>query len=179
MMLTKLIGWLAILGIVVVIALLLMSGPAKAIEGARGIPQAKRDARQAHKELVKAQAKYREAQHILSATRYYSTHSYDDFCGRHIEDPTKVGRWVYLARKAGWPWNAMDKLMHVIARESSGYPGVSNSAGSGAAGLLQLMPGWYSGSYYNFPDFDPYNAYLNLYYGHKGWLESGWVPWAV
>jgi soluble lytic murein transglycosylase-like protein len=56
---------------------------------------------------------------------------------------------------------------------------VPNSEGSGAAGLLQLMPGWYNGSYYDFPDFNPYDAYLNLYYGRKGWEESGWTPWAI
>jgi soluble lytic murein transglycosylase-like protein len=175
----RIIKTLLLIGTLACLAWLMATPPADATDGACGIPQAKRAALKAHKALVKAKAADKEARHVLSATRYYSNHNYDDFCGRHIEDPAKVGRWVSLARKAGWPWSAMDTLMHVIARESSGYPGVPNSEGSGAAGLLQLMPGWYNGSYYDFPDFNPYDAYLNLYYGRKGWEESGWTPWAI
>ena len=54
-----------------------------------------------------------------------------------------------------------------------------NSQGSGAAGLLQLMPGWYAGDYYDFPPFNPLDPRKNLYYGYLGWKVSNWTPWAV
>jgi soluble lytic murein transglycosylase-like protein len=66
----------------------------------------------------------------------------------------------------------------IISRESGGNPNAANPTSS-ARGLLQLMSGWYAGDYYNFPDFDPLNPRLNLYYGHKGYLVSGWQPWSV
>jgi soluble lytic murein transglycosylase-like protein len=87
-------------------------------------------------------------------------------------------RWMPLARFAGWPESTLSTLAAIIMRESSGIESNMNHQGSGAAGLLQLMPGWYHGDYYNFPDFNPLDPYLNLYYGHRGWHVSGWGPWA-
>jgi hypothetical protein len=137
-----------------------------------------RSVRDTHSRVTRLANELREARHVEGATRYYSTHDYSDFAGRTVA-PVPVGRWVWLARDVGWQWSQIDMLMHIIARESSGSPTVTNTQGSGATGLLQLMPGWYAGDYYNFPDFNPKDARLNLYYGHKGYEESGWAPWQL
>ena len=86
-------------------------------------------------------------------------------------------RWIPLARWVGWPESTLSTLADIIMRESSGRERAYNP--SGASGLLQLMAGFYAGDYYNFPNFDPFNPELNLYYGHKAWHVSGWAPWAL
>lgn len=173
-------GALALFAVAVAAAaLLFIVGAASAQSQSCSPKQALRELRVAHRAVLRAERREKEARHVYKATVIYSVHNYDDFAMRHIEDPAKVGRWVRLARKAGWEWGNIDTLMHVVARESSGSASVENGEGSGATGLLQLMPGWYAGDYYDFPDFDPHDPYLNLYYGHKGWLVSGWSPWAL
>ena len=117
----------------------------------------------------------REARHVASATRYYSQHDYSDFAGRYVK-PAAVGRGVWLARHEGWGWGEIDTLMHIIARESSGSPGVSNGGGSGAMGLMQLMPGWYRGVWWNHT-FNPADPAKNLHYAHLIYLKEGWAPW--
>lgn len=125
-------------------------------------------ARHAAAHVRKAKAELRDAQRVLVATRRY-----DAAYG------AAVGRWVWLADDVGWPSWSWPRLFMIIDRESGGFPGIMNSQGSGAAGLLQLMPGWYCGDYYNFPTFNPRDPRKNLYYGHRGWLVSGWAPWSL
>lgn len=169
---------LGVLAVAVAVAAFLFLVAAAYAGGTCSPNEALRELRHAHQMAVRAERAEKEARHVYQATKLYSAHDYSDFAGREVA-PAPVGRWVRLARKAGWEWPQMDTLMHVIARESSGSASVDNGQGSGAAGLLQLMPGWYAGDYYNFPDFDPHDPYLNLYYGHKGWLVSGWSPWSL
>ena len=117
-----------------------------------------------------ARAALADAQRVQTATRRY-TAAYG----------ATVGRWVWLADDVGWPPAQWPTLFFVVDRESGGFPGIMNSQGSGAAGLLQEMPDWYNGSrlYYDFPAFNPLNPRLNLYYGYRGWLVSGWAPWSM
>jgi len=95
----------------------------------------------------------------------------------HPGGPASGVKWLPLARWVGWPESTLSQLATIIYRESSGRPTAYNP--SGASGLLQLMPGWYQGDYYNFPNFNPFNPELNLYYGYRGWKVSGWTPWAL
>ena len=107
-----------------------------------------------------------EARRVLTATK-----TYERLYG------ASVSRWVWLANDTGWPHDTWPTLFYVIDRESGGSPKAYNP--SGASGLLQEMPGWYAGDYYNFPDYDPFNPRLNLYYGYKGYKVSGWSPWSM
>ncbi len=140
-------------------------------EGACYVQGAKRAARAAHRAAVQAAKRDREARHVLAATRLYSSHDYSDFAGRHVE-PVPVGRWVRLARRCGWAWGNIDHLMHIVARESSGYPGVVNNV-IGCTGLLQIWPG-------NVTEpgrlTDPE---YNLRSGLKLYREAGWTPWQL
>jgi hypothetical protein len=127
-------------------------------------------------DVARLEARLGEARHVLRATRYYSTHDYSDFAGRHVQ-PRPVGRWVWLARDTGWKWDDIDMLMHIIARESSGYPEVPNGQGSGAMGLLQWMPQWYNGAWHE--PFDPTNPRASLSVGVEVHASQGWGPWAL
>lgn len=127
--------------------------------------------RAAHRAVVRAEAALREARHVESATRYYSKCDYSAFAGRHVE-PAAVGRWVFLARSAGWQWPQIDMLMHIIARESSGSRTAKNPS-STASGLLQELSMHWAGK------FDPFDAYLNLRKGWQLYCEAGWSPWAL
>jgi soluble lytic murein transglycosylase-like protein len=133
-----------------------------------GVRHAAHHVKHAKRDLARAKAHLREAQATLSDTRRY--------IGAY---GVNVGRWVWLAGDVGWPRGELGTLMFVIERESGGSPLSDNTQGSGAAGLLQLMPGWYAGDYYDFPDFDPHVPRLNLKYGYLGWLVDGWIPWSL
>jgi hypothetical protein len=161
--------------IVVLLGCLLGGGAGAALAtpnpGACYVSAAEKDRRAAKRALVRAEKRYREASHVARATRYYSTHDYSDFAWRHVE-PVPVGRWVRLARRVGWPWPCIDQLMHIIARESSGYPGVVNPS-SGCTGLLQILP-----SNVSQPErlSDPK---YNLRSGLKLYRAAGWSPWIL
>lgn len=136
-----------------IILFLALAAPAYA-SPACNVAQAKKDVRVAEKRL-------KEAKRILQATRKHS-----------CRYRPAVGRWVRLSRRVGWPWSSIDGLMYVIERESKGNPKVYNTQGSGAAGLLQLMPMHYKA-------FDPTNPKRNLAKGLRSWKSSGWQPWAL
>lgn len=103
--------------------------------GACGVDQARHRVRDAERAVARAQARLREARHVESATRDYS--------GLY---GAGVARWVLASRRAGYAWWEMPILMRVIDRESEGDPSVPNAGGSGALGLLQVMPEWADGS---------------------------------
>jgi hypothetical protein len=143
---------------------LLLAGPAPAVASTHtgvGVRHATVHVREARRAL-------KDAQRVLTATKRYEA-----LYG------TSVARWCWLADDVGWTPDTWPTLFFVIERESGGSPKALNTQGSGAAGLLQLMPGWYAGDYYDFPDFDPYNPRLNLKYGYEGYKVSGWQPWSV
>lgn len=48
---------------------------------------------------------------------------------------------------------------------------------SGASGIFQLMPGWWDGTGQYGWRFDPFNAYLNIYYAHIMVIRRGWGDW--
>ena len=85
-------------------------------------------------------------------------------------------RWLPLARHVGWPAGALQTLAYVITRESSGRQYAHNP--SGASGLLQLMPGWFTGAW-GIPAGNPYDPEYNLRSGLLIWQRGGWSPWAV
>ena len=150
--------------------LLAAGGPAlaKGYEGV-DVAHARQHVRAAQRDLARAQARLREARTVLDATRRYTT-----IYG------SSVGRWVWLSSDVGWRKPQWPTLFCVIERESGGSPGIDNSQGSGAAGLLQLMPGWYTGQWpiAGKPRvFDPHDPRLNLKYGHLIWHSSGFSPW--
>lgn len=66
----------------------------------------------------------------------------------------------------------MATLMYVVNRESRGDPAATNSS-SGAAGLLQFLPAWWTGKW------DPYVPAVNLRHGARAVQEVGWQPWAL
>jgi len=103
--------------------------------GACSVTKAHRAVHAAHRAYVRAASRYREAQRVLRATRA-ATSAFG----------SSVGRWVRSARRAGYAWWEMPILMRVIDRESGGDPSVPNAGGSGALGLIQIMPEWADGS---------------------------------
>ena len=137
-----------------------LASTAAAATGACSVSAARDDVSAARSALRRAEARLAEARRVLAATEAYSS-----------DYGSNVGRWVRLSRRVAWPWSAMPTLMFVIDRESNGDPAVYNWSGSGAAGLLQLMPLHYAGR------FDPTVARANLAYGRKLYVGSGWAPW--
>ncbi len=133
--------------------------------------------RAAHRAVVRAEAVLREARHVESATRYYSTCDYSAFAYRHV-DPAPVGRWVWLARHEGWGWPQIDMLMHLIARESSGSSGAKNPS-STATGLLQMLAFHWDGSGDYGWRFNPRDPTQVLSHGWLLYLKLGWSPWAL
>jgi len=120
----------------VILGSCLFSTPAQASPaGACSIAQAKADVVAAKKRVARAEARLTEAKRILAATRSY-TSCYG----------ASVGRWTRLGRRSGYTWGEFPTLMRVIDRESRGNPAVPNSGGSGALGLMQVMPEWADGS---------------------------------
>ena len=109
--------------------------PASAADGSCSVRDARAASLQARRAYVRAASRYREAQRVYRATIAYS----------EMYGPA-VGRWVQLARRSGYRWDEMGILMRVIERESKGDPAIPNSQGSGALGLLQVMPEWADGS---------------------------------
>jgi hypothetical protein len=84
-----------------------------------------------------------------------------------------------LARHVGWPEYTLGQLASIIYRESSGRERALNP--SGAAGLLQFMPGWYRGQW-GLPSFDPFEAEQTLHAGLHVWHSQGnsFLPaWAL
>ena len=142
------------------------AAPASGYEGV-SVKHARQHVRTAQRDLARAQARLREARATLDATRTYSR-AYG----------VVVGRWTWLARDVGWPRDTLGTLMFVIDRESGGYPGIMNSQGSGAAGLLQLMPGWYTGQW-GLPAGDPRDPRYNLHSGYLMWKTERWRPWGM
>ena len=122
-----------------VLAASLAAPVAAADTGACSVARAKRAYAAASRAVVRAKARKREACHVLSATRRYS--------GMY---GASVGRWTRLARRSGYQWYEFGTLMRVIDRESNGCPTIPNAEGSGALGLLQVMPEWADGSKVDF-----------------------------
>lgn len=85
-------------------------------------------------------------------------------------------RWKPLMRWVGWPEVCLSQLSYIVMRESSGRERALNP--SGAAGLLQLMPGWYRGGW-GIPAGDPFDPEYNLHSGLRIYRKCGWSPWAL
>lgn len=154
---------LTLLGSILLLTLPTTS-PALALQSPNGsfsARDARADVRAAERHLERAEARLREARHVLSATRAYST-----LYG------TSVGRWVRLARRAGWQWPQLPTLMLVIHRESGGNPCARNPA-STASGLLQFLASWWSSRW------NPMDPKVTLAHGYRAWRDVGWAPWAL
>jgi hypothetical protein len=152
------LGWVLILGVVACLVWLLATQPASA--------RTAFSAKSASREVGRLEARLSEARYVESTTRTFS----DRYGG-------SVGRWVWLARDSGWTKDCLPTLCYVIYRESRGNPSARNSS-SGAAGLLQFMPQWYTGGW-SLPAFDPYDPTENLKMGWRLYKQQGWTPWAL
>ena len=75
-----------------------------------------------------------------------------------------------------YPESVIPTFVAIITRESSGRARAYNP--SGAAGLLQFMPGWYRGLW-GYPAFDPFDPEQNLRAGLHVWREEGFQPWSL
>jgi outer membrane murein-binding lipoprotein Lpp len=159
---------LIVLAVLLGTGLLAGGGPAAA-KGYEGVDvkHARQHVRAAQRDLVRAEARLREARTILDETRWYTS-----LYG------TSVGRWLWLSDDVGWKEPQWPTLFMVIDRESGGSPGIVNSQGSGAAGLLQFMPPWYNGQW-GYPAFNPFDPRANLKAGLWLWHRNGWSPWAL
>ena len=155
-----------LVGLTVTLALT-QKAHATAYKDACGVSKAK-------SRTAKAARVYREARYVQSKTIYYSRHDYSDFAGRPFSAAQRraVGRWVWLARRVGWPKSAIDQLMHIIARESTGNPRAKNPV-STASGLLQFLSDWWYGKW------NPFNPRSCLRHGYLAWKSLGFGPWAV
>lgn len=91
-----------------------------------------------------------------------SSAPYDGRCGPY---PDAVTRWWGEVTKYDWDWCT---ALYVIFAESGGL-NVYNYQGSGACGVMQLLPCMY-----------PDDGAANIEYGywHK-YVPAGWAPWAV
>lgn len=115
-----------------------------------------------HATVIRIASRLREARHVEDATEHY-TELYGG----------AVGRWVWLAREVGWRWTDIPTLMAIIKRESNGQPTATNPY-SGAAGLLQFIPSWWSEG-----QFNPYSPRQCLRRGLLAYRELGWHPWQM
>ena len=137
-----------------------LAGPAPCT-GPLTVKQAHRALHAAHRAVVRAKAAEREARDVLRATRTYSA-CYGD----------NVGRWIRLARRAGWGWPEMGQLCYIINRESGGDPNAKNPVSS-ASGLMQFLSGWWAGKW------NPFDPYQSLRHAYLAWLQVGFAPWAL
>lgn len=103
--------------------------------GACTIAEARAHKADAYRAYVRAAKRYREECRRLAAQKRYA-----ELYG------SAVARWTRLGRRVGYTWTELPTLMRVIDRESGGDPQIPNSAGSGALGLMQVMPEWADGS---------------------------------
>jgi len=85
-------------------------------------------------------------------------------------------RWKPLARYVGWPEHTLSHLAYIIMRESSGRARAYNP--SGAAGLCQLMPGWYRGTW-GARAGNPFDPEYNLRTALWIYQREGWAPWSL
>ena len=85
-------------------------------------------------------------------------------------------RWKPLMRWVGWPESCLSQLAAIVMRESSGRARAYNP--SGAAGLCQLMPGWYRGQW-GIPAGNPFDPEYNLRSAYLMWRKCGFSPWAL
>ena len=139
--------------------------PAPAYEGVN-VQHAHRHVVKAQRDLVRAKAALSEARYVERATRTYSS-----------QYGSVVGRWVWLSNDVGWPRGEWGTLFFVMDRESGGFEGIPNSAGSGALGLLQEMPDFYI--WYGLPYYDRADARANLHAGLVAWRIDRWGPWGM
>lgn len=167
---------LIVLALLIVATFLVAASAADAAYEGVSVKHARAHVRQAARRVREANAALSEARRVLTATRRYSSCDYTSFAGRYVE-PKNVGRWVWLASNVGWPVSTWPTLFGVIARESSGDPGVPNAGGSGALGLLQEMPDFYL--WYGLPYYDRANPRANLHAGLVAWRRDQWAPWLL
>ena len=137
-----------------------LAGPAPCT-GPTSVKQAHRALHVAHRAVVRAKAAEREARDVLRATRTYSA-AYG----------SNVGRWIRLARRAGWGWGEMGELCYILNRESGGNPLAKNPVSS-ASGLMQFLSSWWSGRW------NPFDPYQSLRHAYLAWTQVGFAPWSL
>lgn len=91
-----------------------------------------------------------------------------------------AARWWPLAKYVGWKDAQRSDIIRIIRRESDGNPNCYTPP-YGAAGLLQFIKPWWTGSW-GLPAFNPYNPERNLSMGLRLWKRQGgsFLPaWAL
>lgn len=84
-----------------------------------------------------------------------------------------VTRWAPLLRYCGVPERELARALRTMRRESGGNPGARNRA-SGAAGLYQFLPAWWSRRW------NPYDPYLSVRHFVRATRHpGGWRHWAA
>jgi hypothetical protein len=79
------------------------------------------------------------------------------------------GQWADTATAAGWAAGEWPTVARVMWCESRCQPTARNR--SGAAGLMEVMPGWWGGR-------DPYDPAANLTMALEVWHAQGWRAWS-
>ena len=153
---------LIVLAALIVLTYLVATSAAQAAYEGVSVKHARAHVAKAARRVREAQETLADARRVLSATRRYSG-----------EYGAAVGRWTWLSRDTGWGWSEMPQLMFVVDRESGGSEGIANAQGSGATGLLQIMPSNVT------QPWRLVHARYNLIQGLRLWRIAGWQPWAV
>ena len=78
-----------------------------------------------------------------------------------------------------WGHGADGRVAECIADHESGDNPNNRNAGSGAAGLFQLMPFWWDGNNAFGWKFDPYDGKANAEHAYLIWKRDGWSPWTT
>lgn len=85
-----------------------------------------------------------------------------------------VEQWRLLA-SAYFGWKEVDRVLCLMERESAGDPGAHNG-GSGASGLMQVMPFW--AGRYGYHRSDLFDPAVNLWIAARIREEQGWRAWS-
>jgi hypothetical protein len=86
-------------------------------------------------------------------------------------------QWWHTAQAAGWELENMPTVDYIMRRESTCNPNAHNP--SGASGLVQWMPFWFTGRNGYGWVFNPYDPYEALYYMHLRVERAGWHDWCL
>ncbi len=87
-------------------------------------------------------------------------------------------RWRALV-SVYWPADLVDRALCVLWEESKGNPGIANTRGSGAAGLFQIMPGWWDRHLPSEYRGDRYDPATNVRAAYYIYTVQGWTAWTV
>jgi hypothetical protein len=151
-----------VLAALIVLTYLVATSAADAAYEGVSVKHARAHVQQAARRVREAQKTLADARRVLTATRRYSA-----------QYGPAVSRWTWLSRDTGWGWSEIPQLLFIVDRESGGSESILNAQGSGACGLLQILP-----SNVTQPWRLVHGRY-NLGQGLRLWRIAGWQPWTL